>query len=312
MPDQDHGGVPPWLGYAPTKKSEGFNFPLEHQDHLLMRFLHDSIMRHAKGLEKFQRDIPQLLRQAIDEVIDAARSRRYTIAEIEKTEKTYIGTKIEILLRNHLGLERGDVLDLSIDGVEVDIKNTVRFAWTIPNEALGHPCILVSANEETSLCSLGIIVIRPDVLNAGRNRDQKTTISRDGLRNAHWILKDFPYPKNFWQFLPDSNRLAITRPRGGTERMAALFRLYQRQPIPRTVVEALAQQKDPMKRLRKNGGARDTFAREGLSLLSGKKHAALIQALGLPFCAKDQFISIQPSTERETALLIEAGELLAI
>jgi hypothetical protein len=193
--------------------------------------------------------------------------------------------------------------------VEVDVKNTVRIAWTIPNEALGHPCILISANEQTSLCSFGIIVIREDILNAGRNRDQKTTITKDGLKNAHWLLKDYPYPANFWQHLPPDHRTAITRPRGGTERTAMLFRLYQRQPVSRGLVEALAQQKDYMKRLRKNGGARDVLGREGIAILSGKKHKDLIRELGLPACARDEFISLSPASESERGKLIEAGEI---
>jgi hypothetical protein len=312
MPENELDETPVWETYSPKKESDNFFFPEEHHDYQLMRFLHDAILRHAGGFEKFRRDVPRLLRQAIDEVIDAARSRRYTIGEIEKTEKTYLGTKVEILLRHYLGVERGEILDLSIDGVEVDVKNTVRIAWTIPNEALGHPCILISANELTSLCSFGIIVIRADILNAGRNRDQKTTITKNGLKNVHWLLKDFPYPANFWQHLPPAHRDAITKPRGGTERTAMLFRLYQRQPVPRGLVEALAQQKDYMKRLRKNGGARDLLCNEGTAILSGKKHRILIAELGLPQCGPSEFISITPTSELERAKLVEAGEIRSV
>ena len=309
MQDELGGQSKPWLAYVPSTAAEGFDFPLEHRDHALMRFLHDAIVRHSGGYERFRRRIPELLRQAIDEVIDAARSRRYTIAELEKTEKTYIGTKVEILVRNFLGVERGQVLDLLIDGVEVDVKNTIKFAWTIPNEALGHPCILISANEETSLCSFGVIVIRQDVLNVGRNRDQKTTITKAGLVNAHWLLRDVAYPQNFWQHVDENDRRAITAPRGGTERVAMLFRLYQRRPVHRGLVEALAQQKDYMKRLRKNGGARDLLALEGIAILSGKKHKELIATLGLPKCGRDEFISIHGSNGRERELLQVAREI---
>ena len=96
----------------------------------------------------------------MDEVIDAPRSKRFTIKEIEKTEKTYIGTKVEILVRNHLNIPKGKTLDLAIDGIEVDIKNTVGNNWMIPLEAIGHPCILIKLDEETAKCSFGIIVIR--------------------------------------------------------------------------------------------------------------------------------------------------------
>jgi len=258
---------------------------------LLLKRLEDEIHRCAGGRAKFEQDIPLLLRQAIDEVIDTARSKRFTLDDTDKTEKTYLGTKIEILLRNLLGLERGATLDLLIDGVEVDVKNTIHSAWTIPTEALGHPCILIRTDEDKGLCSFGLIVIRSEVLNAGRNRDKKTTIKASQLTNVYWLLRNSPYPRNFWLTLEPSVREQIVAPRGGTTRVAMLFRLHQRQPISRKLVVALAQQDDPMKRLRKNGGARDQLAREGIAILSGKTQKALIAKLGLPFCQPDEFVS---------------------
>jgi len=117
-----------------------------HVDYALLTRLEAAIHAGAGGKDKFKEAIPAMLRQAIDEVIDTARSKRFTLSELEKTEKTYLGTKVEILLRNALGAERGRHMDLTIDGVEVDVKNTIGSAWTIPNEALGHVCILISTN----------------------------------------------------------------------------------------------------------------------------------------------------------------------
>jgi hypothetical protein len=262
-----------------------------HLDYELLKRLEDAIYRAAGGQEKFEEQIPALLRQAIDEVIDPARSKRFTLEEIDKTEKTYLGTKIEILLRNALDLARGSKLDLLIDDIEVDVKNTVRSAWTIPNEALGHPCILISTNEQKAVCSFGLIVIRAEVLNAGRNQDQKTTIKKSQLINVHWLLKDAPYPPNFWLSLTPEVRHEIMAPRGGTDRIAMLFRLHQGRPISRKLVVALAQQDDPLKRLRKNGGARDQLAREGIVILSGKTQRKKIMELGLRFCRPDEFVS---------------------
>lgn len=282
---------------APMRPSEA------HPDFTPLSLLEKAILQHAGGWDAFRRDIPNLLRQAIDEVIDAPRSKRFTVAELEKTEKTYIGTKVEILLRNHLGVERGEVMDLLIDGMEVDVKNTIKFAWTIPNEALNHLCILISANEQTSLCSFGLIVIRRELLNAGRNRDQKTTIRQDQLHNAIWMLFDYPYPQNFWHHLTAEHRRSVMTPRGGTERLAKLFELYQRRPISRLLVQALAQQHDYMKRLRKNGGARDLLSRQGIALLGGKTHQGVIKDLGLPHTSARDFISVKPVEEWEFALL---------
>jgi hypothetical protein len=268
-------------------------FDSSHQDYPLIKQLEAAILRHAGGLEKFSVDIPQLLRQAIDEVIDSARSKRFTLDELEKTEKTYIGTKIEILLRNHLGINKGKILDLAVDGIEVDIKNTIGSNWMIPSEAMEHPCILLKAQESTSRCSFGLIVIREEVLNHGKNKDGKRSISRAGLAQVHWLLRDVPYPTSFWQHLPAETRKTITAPRGGTDRLAALFREVQGRPISRLIVQALAQQDDYMKRIRKNGGARDVLSREGIAILWGQKDRELIRQLGLPPCAKDEFISFR-------------------
>ncbi len=273
-------------------------FPLRlaesHCDYALLTRLERAIYAGAGGKAKFEEDIPALLRQAIDEVIDPARSKRFTLDEIQSTEKTYLGTKIEILLRNALGLEFGEEMDLLIDGVEVDVKNTIGPSWTIPNEAVGHVCILISTNEAKAICSFGLIFIRAEILNAGRNRDQKTTIKKAQLTNAHWLLRDAPYPPNFWLGLEPEHRRAIVSPRGGTDRVAMLFRLYQKRPISRKIIVALAQQDDPMKRLRKNGGARDQLGLEGIYILSGlrKKHRKLIADAGLPPCKRDEFMSV--------------------
>ena len=280
-----------------------------HPDYPLVAQLAAAILRHAGGYEKFRVDIPQLLRRAIDEVIDSARSNRFTLIEIEKTEKTYIGTKIEILLRNYLGMSKGKVLDLSIDGIEVDIKNTIGSNWTIPSEAMGHPCILLKAQESTSLCSFGIIVIRDEILNPGRNRDGKRTISQAGMAHVHWLLKDEPYPENFWEKLDAETRREIITPRGGTERLANLFRLVKNRPISRLLVQAVAQQDDYMKRIRRNGGARDVLAPEGIAILWGQKDRLLIRQLGLPVSGPDEFISFKPETAEHIKLLRDAGHI---
>jgi len=280
-----------------------------HPDYVLVTQLEAAILRHAGGFEKFRVEMPQLLRRAIDEVIDSARSNRFTLIEIEKTEKTYIGTKIEILLRNYLGMSKGKVLDLSIDGIEVDIKNTIGSNWTIPSEAMGHPCILLKAQESTSLCSFGIIVIRDEILNPGRNRDGKRTISQAGMAHVHWLLKDEPYPENFWEKLNTETRREIITPRGGTERLANLFRLVQNRPISRLLVQAVAQQDDYMKRIRRNGGARDVLAPEGIAIFWGQKDRLLIQQLGLPVSGPDEFISFKPETAEHIKLLRDAGHI---
>lgn len=264
-----------------------------HQDYETLAPLVDTILRCGKGFEKFSDHIPRLIRQICDEVIDAPRTNRFLITELEKTEKTYIGTKVEILVRRYLGLPKGQILDLSIGGVEADIKMTTARAWMIPRECVGHPALLFRASEKRARCDVGIIVCHQEYLSQGQNQDRKRTIRAAHFQDIWWILNDRPYPENFWQILPADERIAIMKGRSGKKRLAALFEKVRERPITRFQVESVAQQQDPLKRIRVNGGARDILAPKGIELLSGAYHQARICELGLAPIRKDEFISIK-------------------
>src|SRR5216684_4038154 len=83
------------------------------------------------------------IRRAIDEVLDGPRTGRFLVSQLEATEKTYIGTKIEIVVRSSLGLKREGPLDTLVVGHTVDIKWSATQGWMIPTEALGELCLVV-------------------------------------------------------------------------------------------------------------------------------------------------------------------------
>jgi len=282
---------------------------VDHADYAAIRLLVDALYQAAGGEAKFAIEVPQILRRAIDEVIDAPRTNRFTLSETEKTEKTYLGTKVEILLRAFLKLPKGRVLDLSIAGVETDIKNTMGGNWTIPMEAVGHPCVLLKEKERTAICSVGMIIAKDEYLNAGRNRDAKRTLSATGLQNVWWLLRDHPYPPNFWEGLPRQIRDEVMNAGGGTHRLAALFRAVQGRPISRLIVQSVGQQDDYMKRIRKNGGARDVLGPEGIAILWGKNDKVLIGDLRLGPVGPDEFISYGPTDPEEIMLLRKARHI---
>ncbi|HEY8589523.1 MAG TPA: NaeI family type II restriction endonuclease, partial [Naasia sp.] len=62
------------------------------------------------------------LRKTLNEVPDGPRTGGWGFNQLEKTEKTYVGTKLEIVLRTALELDRAFPMDLEIEGVPVDIK----------------------------------------------------------------------------------------------------------------------------------------------------------------------------------------------
>lgn len=276
-----------------------------HRDHQLLSSIADDLERRAGGPGCLAQEVPALLREVIDDVIQTPRTGRRSYDELEKTEKTYIGTRVEIMLRALLGLPRG-TLDAVVLGHDVDIKHTMGNNWMIPSEALGHPCILMAADEDHALCYLGLIVARREYLTAGTNRDAKRSVSAEGFRHIYWIFASLEYPPNFWRTVPPDAIDRIFGGRSGNERVMALFREVQGVPISRDTVQGVARQKDFMRRIRSDGGGgtRDRLAREGILLLNHTYDGPLIRQLGLP---EGDFVSYRPTAPDELAVARAAG-----
>ncbi len=280
----------------------------QHVDFPLLSSLADEIFRRAGGSRGFRQAIPGLLREVIDDVIQTPRTGRLSYDELEKTEKTYIGTRVEIMLRSALDLPKGK-LDTVLLGTDVDIKHTMGNNWMIPVEAIGYPCILVAADENSGLCYFGLIVARLEYLTAGTNRDSKRSISSAGFKNIFWLMLEEPYPQNFWSTIPSDTVERIFEGESGNDRVVRLFREVQRRPISREIVNATARQKDFTRRIRADAGhgTRDLLAREGILLLSGSYGKDLITKFGLPKCGRSEFISYTVSSDDERVLARNYG-----
>lgn len=285
--------------------------PKTHPDFAVVAPLARAVLASGGGIAELEVNLPLLLRTAIDEVIDAPRTGRFLLEETEKTEKTYLGTKIEILVRSLLGFSKGKVLDLSINGAEVDIKNTMRGQsnWDIPRENVGRPAVLIRSDETTSKCDFGIAVLHDSYLRPGKNQDSKRGLSAAGMANVWWLLRQHPYPVNFWQLMTETERLALVNAGGGSQRVAALFEKIQRRPISRTQIQALTQQHDYMKRIRRNRGARDILAPKGIAILWGGNDAELIADFGLGPVTREEFISYKPTNPRHIAKLKQTNHI---
>ncbi len=280
-----------------------------HADFEILSELAAEIDRRAGGRRKLTEQFPKMLRECIDDVIQSPRTGRRSYAELEKTEKTYIGTRVEIMLRSYLRLPKGK-LDLRIGDHDVDVKHTMGGNWMIPNEAVDHACVVVGADEKRALCFLGIVVARPEYLTNSQNRDGKRTLSPDGFRHIHWLIRGVPYPPNFWRTVSGDVTAAIFEGRTGNERVKALFQGVQDRPIDRAVIEAVARQKDFLRRARADkgpGGTRGALATEGIVLLSGGYGATLLKAFGMGQLSKSEFLSHKVRTEEEANLARAAG-----
>lgn len=286
------------------------SLPASHPDCEDLAALESELLAAVGGKEVFEEKLRSFFRSAIDEVIDTARTGRFFLSELEKTEKTYLGTKFEILLRDWLQVPRGVLLDLLIGDREVDVKSTTGggSGWMIPPEAIDQYCILLRVNETLAKCAVGLVRARPAYLRQGKNRDAKTSFSAAGTEHIWWLVSNFDYTPNFWSLIDEEHRKKIMNSGKGAKRLATLFQTCLGMPVSRVQVAAIAAQDDYMKRLRRNGGARDPLAKMGIAILYSGYDRELMQRLGLKVGHRE-FVSYRPKTEEQEAWLREAGKI---
>ena len=227
----------------------------------------------------------------MDEVLDGPRTGRWDYTQLEKTEKTYVGTKLEIVARTELGLERANFMDLEIEGEPVDVKWSGTSAWQIPREAVDQICLCIGGLRKLTRFQVGVIRCAPTVLNAGNNQDGKRTISKTGLREMRLIVPSTPIPSNFVAAMdPDLRRAVMAEPTIQL-RITRLFESLPGVPVPRNAVRTIARTEgDPMRRLRADSHAGDPL--RGYKVLSAKYGNNVVRALGYPALAKDEFMSV--------------------
>ena len=205
------------------------------------------------------------VRKAIDEVIDGARTGRWRYEELERQEKAYVGTRIEIVVRTELGLERTGKLDTVIRGHPVDFKWSARGNWMIPREAVGELCLLLCGDEAGGTFSVGLVRCDEHRLNPGENQDAKRTLSRAGRDDIRWLVRDGALPVSFLATLDAESRDAILAQPAGQARVREFFSRVTGRAVPREIIPTLAIQEDPMRRIRRDKSDR----LGGLKILSG-------------------------------------------
>lgn len=253
----------------------------------------EEVYSHISGLLVEPEELAEALRDDIDWLIDSARTARTQISELDKTEKTYLGTRVERLIRSYFGFEKGR-RDLVVCGIDVDVKNTIAQTWTIGPELIGELCLLVRINDTAQKLDLGVFRALSDSLNPGANRDGKRSVSAKGMQTIKWLLKGQRLPPSPLGVLPSQKWVEIAKLTSGNERVAELFRSTIGRIVRREAVQAAAMQKDYMKRLRKNGGARDALEAEGILVLGDRaEDVALAAQLGFPSPRSGEFIAVK-------------------
>lgn len=238
------------------------------------------------------------LREAFDQIYDGRRTGRWDYSQLMKTEKTHLGTVVQIVLQRELGLEDGQRLDFSAAGIEFDCKwSRNLYQWEFPtemyltksNEQQPSLALLIWANEQTERWASGLIRIGPEFLHGGQgNRDKKRKLNLAGCDRIHWLYRDAPMIPNTLVRHPDLAG-SLLAAQSGQEAIARLFRELQQEIINQATIEAIAQQTDCAKRVR---DARIALAPEGIVIFGPyHPHPAMAHDLGLPVPKSGSFVS---------------------
>lgn len=231
-----------------------------------------------------------VLRSTFDQLYDRQRTGRYRWDQLHKTEKTHCGTLVEINMQREFNFADGEVLDFRIAGTEVDCKYSQSLGgWMIPIEARGEICLVLTASDEASSWSMGVVRATEDRLTKGANRDLKASISKAGRSGIIWLFKDAELPPNALLHMPTAVIESILATKAGQQRINQLFRTTPGTRIGGNVVATIARQKDYMKRVR---DARKQLRPEGIIILGQyQAHQRIATALGLPVPGRGESVS---------------------
>jgi hypothetical protein len=235
------------------------------------------------------------IREALDQIYDGQRTGRWDYTQLSKTEKTHVGTLVEIWLQRELEFADGRELDYSIGGVDVDCKWSLNlYEWEIPEEMYSRGdkiALVVWANEYTARWAMGLLRVGEDVLKPpGRQRDRKRRINEVGRDRILWVVPGADLVENTLLHIEDPEKLElIAYAARGQTAVTRMFRELQGQLINRATVLTAAQQVDSAKRVR---DARGQLRSEGIVIFGHyAPHPAMAESLGLPRPTLGRFVS---------------------
>ncbi len=242
--------------------------------------------------------IAYAIRESFDQAYDGQRTGRWDYSQLMKTEKTHVGTLVEIWLQRELELEDGVDLDYRIAGSDVDAKwSRNLYGWEIPLEmytTTEQIALLLWGNEYTRRWAAGLLRITDSLLKPpGRQRDRKRHLNDRGKDRILWLHQGKPMIPNTLLHLPGDLAWRVAKQKSGQAAVSMLFREAQGQLINRASVDAAGQQVDPQKRVR---DARKRLAGEGIVVFGHyAPHPDLAETLGLPRPTLGRFVSTRVS-----------------
>lgn len=236
-----------------------------------------------------------LIRQGLDEVIDGPRTGRWDLSSLDKNEKSYIGTKIEILVRSELRIPHGRALDLMVGDVEVDVKWSIAGNWMIGPENVDQICLGLGITQDEQRYFVGVFRASTEALTQGANRDAKRQLTAAARKSrVAWIVQDGSLPQPLLATMSPEIRERILGGSSAQDRVRVLAESFPGIPLSRDLIATVAGNKlDPMRRLR-----RDTYRKHPLGdmvLLHTSQGRRVLAALGYTELPKDHWIAVPAS-----------------
>src|ERR1700684_2898444 len=121
----------------------------------------DAVETELHLLDPTGAQVAEVLRDTLAQIYDGQHTGRWSYDQLYKTEKTHVGTLVEINLHRQFGFADGTVTDYRIAGVEVDCKYSMSYGgWELPPEAVRQGLLLITADDLRSTWAAGLIRVQ--------------------------------------------------------------------------------------------------------------------------------------------------------
>ncbi len=224
----------------------------------------------------------ELARRAIDEVLSLG-AKRHSVDQLSAPEQTYIGTRLEILVRDSLDFAPGKRADARVAEHEVDIKWSKSMSWMIGPENLDTVCLGIGLDRKLANLSVGLFIPRLHDFGSSRNRDRKLTVSPAyRASQVRWLVLNASLPSNFIADLDSEIRAEIMAGESAQDRIRRLAEMVPYEPVPRSAIRYVSLNKDDFMRRTREDRSRSEPPLGDMVCLSEKYKKKLLLKLGLP------------------------------
>ena len=237
------------------------------------------------------------LRRTYDQIYDGGNTGRFRWEQLNKTEKTYFGSLVDINIQREFSFADGIDLDFRIAGADVDC-NWVDYdgGWMLTPAATGQICLLVTGCDDRSVWNAGVMRAVEPVLNASDNGNDRKTLSSAGRISIEWMWRNTRLPENVLLHIDPMILQAImvdlAGPRHGQKRLDELLRSVPNRIIDRRVVATIQQEGDYIKNMRAIRRSRQNLMTEGIVVFGDSLgHRNIALNLGLPPLGDGDFMS---------------------